>query len=70
MIRPNDSSSLIDGPDLGPNCLQKLSADITSRQRVKLMMIYQLAKIIQLYQHQRSLNTRLEFIYLNVFGAK
>ena len=23
------------GPDLGPNCLQKLSADDTSRQRVK-----------------------------------
>ena len=22
-------------PDLGPNCLQKLSADVTSRQRVK-----------------------------------
>ena len=23
------------GPDLGPNCLQRLSADDTSRQRVK-----------------------------------
>ena len=25
------------GPDLGPNCLQRLSADDTSRQRVKLL---------------------------------
>ena len=27
------------GPDLGPNCLQKLSADDTSRQRVKFFSI-------------------------------
>ena len=27
------------GPDLGPNCLQKLSADDISRQRDKLAMI-------------------------------
>ena len=25
------------GPDLGPNCLQRLSADDTSRQRVKIL---------------------------------
>ena len=25
------------GPDLGPNCLQKLSADATSRQSVNAM---------------------------------
>ena len=24
------------GPDLGPNCLPRLSAEVTSRQRVKL----------------------------------
>ena len=28
------------GPDLGPNCLQKLSADDTSRQRVDDIKIY------------------------------
>ena len=26
------------GPDLGPTCLQRLSADITSRQRVKIQL--------------------------------
>ena len=25
------------GPDLGPNCLQRLSADDTSRQRIKTL---------------------------------
>ena len=28
------------GPDLVPNCLQKLSADDTSRQRVKIMFLF------------------------------
>ena len=28
------------GPDLGPNCLQKLSADDTSRQRVKTTLSF------------------------------
>ena len=27
------------GPDLGPNCLQRLSADDTSRQRVQVGMV-------------------------------
>ena len=26
------------GPDLGPNCFQRLSADDTSRQRVKICL--------------------------------
>ena len=26
------------GPDLGPNCLPKLSADVTGRQRVKKLL--------------------------------
>ena len=30
-----DQARHIVGPDLGPNCLQKLSTDNTSRQRVK-----------------------------------
>ena len=39
------------GPDLGPNCLQMLSADDTSRQRVKtLLLLYLLIK-----QHMLSL---------------
>ena len=29
------------GPDLGPNCLLRLSADNTSRQRVKKKIPYQ-----------------------------
>ena len=28
------------GPDLGPNCLQRLSADITCRQGVKIGVIF------------------------------
>ena len=28
------------GPDLGPNCLQRLSADNTSKRRVKVGMIF------------------------------
>ena len=28
------------GPDLGPNCLQRLSADDTSRQRVKVGVVF------------------------------
>ena len=30
----SDQARLFVGPDLGPNCLQRLSADDTSRQRV------------------------------------
>ena len=28
------------GPDLGPNCLQKLSADDTRRQQVNTLMVF------------------------------
>ena len=28
------------GPDLGPNCLEKLSADDTSKQRVKVSVFF------------------------------
>ena len=31
-----DQARYFVGADLGPNCLQRLSADDTSRQRVKL----------------------------------
>ena len=33
-----DQARHFGGPDLGPNCLQKLSADDTRRQRVKSMV--------------------------------
>ena len=29
------------GPDLGPNCLQRLSADNTSRQRVEVDVVFE-----------------------------
>ena len=32
-----DQARQIVGPDLGPNCLQKISASDTSRQRVKIL---------------------------------
>ena len=35
-----DQARLIVGPDLDPNCLQRLLADVTSRQRVNLFFIY------------------------------
>ena len=34
-----DQARLFVGPDLGPNCLQRLFADDTSRQRVKKIQI-------------------------------
>ena len=33
-LDPDQARHLV-GPDLGPNCLQRLSADATSMQRVK-----------------------------------
>ena len=33
-LEPDQARHFV-GPDLGPNCLQRLSADDTSRQRVK-----------------------------------
>ena len=36
----SDQARLYVGPDLGPNCLQKLSADDTSRQRVKVLSFF------------------------------
>ena len=38
------------GPDLGPNCLQKLSADDTSRQRVDMSRIHVLSVIFCVFQ--------------------
>ena len=35
-LKPDQARRFV-GPDLGPNCLQRLSADDTSRQRVKLI---------------------------------
>ena len=35
-----DQSLHVVGPDLGPNCLQRLSVDHTSRQRVKVGMVF------------------------------
>ena len=35
-IRPH----ILVGPDLGPSCLQRLSADDTSRQRVNTVLVY------------------------------
>ena len=35
-----DQAQRIVGPDLGPNCLPKLSADDTGRQRVKEMFSF------------------------------
>ena len=35
-LDPDQARRLV-GPDLGPNCLQTLSADDTSRQRVKMI---------------------------------
>ena len=39
MLVLSDPVGLEVGPDLDPNCLQKLSADNTSRQRVKLSVL-------------------------------
>ena len=36
------------GPDLGPNCLQRLSADDTNRQKVKLTHLFH---VFHLYLH-------------------
>ena len=40
------------GPDLGPNCLQSLSADDTSRQRVKCFMILQYSQVVNEYSYK------------------
>ena len=40
LIKPDHSS----GPDLGPNCLPRLSADDTGRQRVKVVIYCYLTK--------------------------
>ena len=34
-----DQAQQVVGPDLGPNCLQRLSADDSGRQRVKALQI-------------------------------
>ena len=33
LVDPDQAPHFV-GPDLGPNCLQRLSADYTSRQRI------------------------------------
>ena len=38
-LDPDQARQFI-GPDLGPNCLQRLSADDTGRQRIKESMTY------------------------------
>ena len=40
MLDPDQAQQFV-GPDLGPNCLQKLSADATGRQRVNSRCILQ-----------------------------
>ena len=42
-----DQARRIVGPDLGPNCLPRLSADDTGRQRVKL--VYEMTFILQCF---------------------
>ena len=41
LIMPNNLSA---GPDLGPKCLHKLSADDTSKQKVKVGMVFRKVK--------------------------
>ena len=45
------------GPDLGPNCLQKLSADDTSWQRVQINGIYGSSQ--QYFSHAETLPLNL-----------
>ena len=40
---PDQARSYV-GPDLGPNCLQKLPAHDTGRQRVKVIMLHMEAR--------------------------
>ena len=56
------------GPDLGPNCLQKISADNTSRQRVNGMGIISgfsifidVYPVVSLRSVQYCLNLRKDF---------
>ena len=52
------SISLDPDPDLGPNCLQKLSADDTSRQRVKQMFTKAGPEVIKLFPCSTHLSTK------------
>ena len=45
-----DQARRIVGPDLGPNCLQRLSADVTGRQRVNSLLTYK--KIVTYRVHK------------------
>ena len=42
-----DQAQLFVRPDLGPNCLQRLSADATSKQRVKVGKVFEKVKCFQ-----------------------
>ena len=54
------------GPDLGPNCLQRLSTDGTSRQRVKLKSTSSMIDG-KLRVFQVTLNKCLYMIYNKIF---
>ena len=43
-----DQARRIVGPDLGPNCLPRLSADVTGRQRVKFPKTWRLEVVSQM----------------------
>ena len=58
-----DQARRIVGPDLGPNCLQRLSADDTDRQRVNVNtpMQYVYCEIIDNFQKKKKV-----FLALNI----
>ena len=51
-LDPDQGQQHVVGPDLGPNCLQRLSADDTSKQRVKVGVVF------------RSVNYEVVYLYL------
>ena len=46
------------GPDLGPNCLQRLSADDTSRHKLKIGMVFRKVN------YTTGLNRNQKFIFI------
>ena len=44
------------GPDLGPNCLQRLSVDDTSRQRVNMVRVNEKYMLTDIYTMRMSLS--------------
>ena len=54
ILDPDQAQHFV-GPDLGPNCLQRLSADDTSRQRVNIsgyFLCLQIVFIVMCYQYE------------------